>query len=173
MIIDLNKMLKEQQEFNLGEAIRNDKVDIIFCGTSDFDEIIEESHEISDGKMAILIRNKKEDKISHNFTMKFIPKEKERRTNPDFRHDGHYGLPISFTKNNKEWYVNIGPSKKKEAEKIKKSLNKQEKMFITAIVNNIGDDIIDYWNVEDTDTNKGYKELENIVDRILDKYYGK
>lgn len=167
MIISVDDIRKNLEEnFDLGEAIRNDSVDLIF---GDYD-LVDESFEIEDGKMKMLIRNQKEDKIGHSFTMKFIPKEKERRTDPDFRHNGHYGLPIFFTKDNKEWYVNIGASKKKEANKIQKRLNKQEKLFITAVVNDIGDDIIDYWNVKDPDTNKGKQQLEDIVERIRNKY---
>ena len=171
MIYTINDLKKQKEkDFNLKAAIMNDEVDIIFCGTSDFDEIIEESYEITDNKMAVLIRNKKEDKITHSFTMKFIPKTRERKKDPMFRHDNHYGLPISFSKNDKNWYVNIGVSNKKEAQRIQSKLTKMEKEFITAVVNDIGDEIIDYWNVEDINTDKGYKELENIVDRIRDKY---
>lgn len=170
MIINIEELRKQQsmdEEFDLGEAIRNDEVDLIFGGT---EELINELYTLEDGKMAMLIRNKVESSIKHNFTMKFIPNDRFRRVDPNFKHDGHYGLPISFTKDNKEWYVNLGKSKMSEAKKIQASLTKKEKLFIDAVVNDIGDDIIDYWNVKNPDTDKGKKELNDIIERIENKY---
>lgn len=169
MIININK-LKLDEEFDLGEAIRNDEVDLIF---GESEELINELYELVDGKMRMLIRNKEESKITHGFTMKFIPSDKARKKDPNFKHDRHYGLPISFTKNDKNWYVNLGKSNISEAKKIQASLDKKEKEFITSVVNDIGDDIIDYWNIKNVDTDKGKKKLDDIVRGIEDKYYEK
>lgn len=45
MIINMQELLKEQdlnEEFDLGEAIRDDKVDIIFCGNNNFEDVLNE-----------------------------------------------------------------------------------------------------------------------------------
>ena len=107
MIVNFQELRKQnkEKEFDLGEAIRNDEVDLVFGIT---EELINEYYELSDGKMVIMIRNKTEDRIQHNFTMKFIPNDKSRRKDPAFNYDGHYGLPISFKRNSKDWYINIG-----------------------------------------------------------------
>ena len=47
---------------------------------------------------------------------------------------------------------------------------KKEKKFIDSVVTNIGDDIIDYWEVENPNSNNGQKELNDIVERIKNKY---
>ena len=135
--------------------------------------VIKKFDELVDGKMRMLIGNKEESKITHGFTMKFIPSDKARKKDPNFKHDRHYGLPISFTKNDKNWYVNLGKSNISEAKKIQASLDKKEKEFITSVVNDIGDDIIDYWNIKNVDTDKGKKKLDDIVRGIEDKYYEK
>lgn len=100
MIININKIKEEleNEEFDLEKAIKNDEVDLIF---GESEELINELYTLEDGKMVMLIRNKEESKINHNFTMKFIPNDRSRKTDPNFKHDGHYGLPISFTKDNK------------------------------------------------------------------------
>lgn len=126
MIININKIKEEleNEEFDLEKAIRNDEVDLIF---GESEELINELYTLEDGKMAVLIRNKEESKISHNFTMKFVPSDKSRRKDPNFNHDGHYGLPISFTKNDKKWYVNLGKSKIQESKKVQSSLTKKKR----------------------------------------------
>ena len=158
-----------EKEFNLKEAIINDDVDLIFGNSI---ELLEESYKYS-GKnnMKIMIRNKEEDEIPHPFTMKFIP-DNNRKGDKNFYHDGYYGLPISFDRETKEWEVFIGDSKKSKAKakEIKNSLTRTEKRFIASVVNDIGDDIIDYWEVKNTNTQKGKSELNNIIKRIEDNY---
>lgn len=83
------------------------------------------------------------------------------------------GYQYHLQKNDKNWYVNLGKSNISEAKKIQASLDKKEKKFITAVVNDIGDDIIDYWNIKNVDTDKGKKKLDDIVRGIENKYYEK
>lgn len=103
--------------------------------------------------------------------MKFIPSG-FRKDDKYFNHDGHYGLPVSFTRKDKDWKVNFGPGKKSinDAKAAMNNLTRKEKKFITAVVDNIGDDILDYWQVKNPNTKEGIKELDNIVKRIEDKY---
>lgn len=155
------------EEFNLKNAIINDEVDLIFG----FNEnILNEAEKINGrNKMKMLIRNKEQDNINHSFTMKFIP-DNERKNDKNFYHNGHYGLPISFDKETKEWNVDLGDNKEKKAKakRIKKDLTRKERSFITSIVDELGDDIIKYWEVKDIYNN--INKLNNIVDDIRRKY---
>lgn len=172
MIVNFQELRKqnEEKEFDLGEAIRNDEVDLVF-GYDAFSYLEESYKQKGKGNMVMLIRNKKEDEIGHGFSMKFIPTG-ERKDDKTFYHNGHYGLPITFTRKDKKWYVYFGPGKRSliDAKVAEDSLTKKEKKFIDSVVINIGDDIIDYWEVENPNSNNGQKELNDIVERIKNKY---
>lgn len=168
MIISVDDIRKNLEEnFDLGEAIRNDSVDLIF---GNYDLLSENEKIDGKNKMQIMIRNQEEDNIPHNFTMKFTPKIGDRKDDKDFYHDGYYGLPISFERGSKKWHVDLGPGKKSEAKAVERKLKKIERKFISSVVDQIGDDILDYWEVKNIHTSEGKEELNSIVERIRVKY---
>ena len=155
------------EEFDLKEAIKNNEVDLIFGESI---ELLEESYK-HEGKnnMKMLLRNQEQDKINHEFTMKFIPNTGDRRDDKNFNHEGKYGLPITIDPETMGWNVWLGDSREKEAIKIKKDLTKREKKFISELVDKAGKDIIEYFYVKNIDTEQGKKKLNTIVKRIKDK----
>ena len=53
----------------------------------------------------------------------------------------------------------------------KKILSKKERKFISAVVKDLGNEIKDYWEVENTNKPSGKKELENIRNNIKNSIY--
>ena len=157
------------EDFDLREVIINDDAYLVFGGS--FEMLIESGKIFGEDEMILIIRNKEEDNIHHPFTMKYAPKN-SHQNDKEFHHDGHYGLPITFSRDDLDtWEVFIGDGKIKEAENIKKKLSKKERKFISAVVKELGDEILDYWEVENTNKPSGKNELETIRNTIKNSVY--
>lgn len=125
--------------------------------------------------MQIIIRNFYEDQTdSHWFSMKFIP---ARKISGD-THNGKKGIPITFNKivdgndiSLSEWKVMLGGSKQliAKSEQLQKQLNKIEKSFISAIVEELGFIILEYWELNPNDKRQ-YKRMVEIRDYVQSHY---
>lgn len=75
--------LLNQKEFNLKEAIQNDKVHLIFGNSleilNEYKEIRDIEDENTKQPMILMIRNRIEDNIPHGFSMKLIPEGSRRK----------------------------------------------------------------------------------------------
>lgn len=167
MIIDMSTLL-EEKEFDLGEALRTDKFNIIFCGTKDFDEVLNEFLYVYDEdspKVELLIRNDKDPIITkqHSITAKILfPGSKDICGN-------NQGIPVLFEDG--KWFVALGTSKEKQAKAsiYKKQISKKKSVtkFLNSVAKELGPDIMDYLNANpDIDKSK----MDDIVDKIKEKY---
>lgn len=160
------KTFNETTNFNLNEAIVIGKAHIFFGSCNE--EIIDEYYDYEVNDYIIMVRNHEEHGAGHRFTIKLKPPG--RKHHPDFIHDGHFGLPITYEKGSNDWNVYLGTekSKVKKAQRIEEQvLTREEKAFITAFVNEVGDLAIEYWNVNNTHTQKGQNELKEIEALIV------
>lgn len=169
MIIDMS-LLKEQEEkeFDLGEALRSDKFNIIFCGTRDFDEVLNEFYFIykeNEPEVELLLRNEGDvivsDKHSVTAKVKFPDIKKISRDSQ--------GIPVLFKDG--EWFVALGTSKDKQnmAKKYEKQINdiKPVKKFLKTVAKEIGSDIMEYLNADPV---KDKDKIDDIVEKIKRKY---
>ena len=169
MIINIEKLRKEQsmnEEFDLGKAIRNDEVDIIFCGNNEFDDVLNEIALIKKKKndtIKLLVRNS--DDINEH-----VPTIKIQYDNCPV-YDSRKGIPILFDTENKDWYVYLGKSDKKKslAMKYEETLKKEKYVykFLNAVAEEIGPEISEYTKCKSSDTEK----MNEIISKIGEKYY--
>lgn len=171
MIINLDRLLENQtqetsESFNLGDAIRSNKVDIIFCGNADFDEVLNEIAIIKKEEgdnIKLMVRNS-DDMSIHAPTIKI-----QYSGCPIF--DGRKGIPILFDTKNKDWYVYLGKSNKKKSlvDKYEKALKKEKEvtMFLDTAAKEIGYEISEYSKCKQEDSEK----MNKLISSIKTKYY--
>lgn len=156
MIINMQEIIKEQdlnEEFDLGDAIRTDKVDIIFCGNNNFEDALNEIAVIKKKKsdnIRLLVRNS--DNINAH-----IPTAKIQYSKcPTY--GGRQGIPILFDAKNKNWHVYLGKSSKKKvlANKYEEEIAKEKAVykFLNTAAKEIGFEISEYSKCTNEDQEK-------------------
>lgn len=165
MIISIDDIRKKlEKDFDLGEAIRTNEVDLIFCGYKDYEEILNEHfYAFKDDKNIKLLIRSSDDIKQHVPTAKIIFPKCPKSPN------GDRGIPILFE--NKNWYVYLGKSDKKKAKTIQYTDliqdNKKIKKFLNTVAKEIGEEISEYSKCkESTDADR----MEEIVSSIKNKY---
>ena len=168
MIVNFQELRKQnkEKEFDLGEAIRNDEVDIIFCGNNDFEDVLNEIAVIKKKKsdnIRLLVRDST-DINEHVPTIKV-------QYNKCPIYEGRQGIPILFDIKNKDWYVYLGKSDKKKAkaENYEEILKKEKSVykFLNAVAEEIGPEISEYTKCKKEDSEK----KDKIISSIKNKYY--
>lgn len=150
----------------MGKAIRNDEVDIVF---GESEEILQELFKVTGrDNLKMLIRNLYEDGAGeHWMSIKLVTNRKEK----GFSHAGKAGIPIVFTKKKTDWKVFMGGSDDKvaKARDIQSRLIKSEIKFIEAVINELGDYILEYWELDPRIPAQHHRMLQ-IREEIEDKY---
>ena len=160
----LNENLLDE-DFDLEKGIKNNEFNIIFCGISEFEDVLNEYYNMykDDKSIRLMIRNGTLDKIQkHAVTAKII-------FDGCTSHENDRGIPVLFK--DKKWFVSLGTSSKKKAiakrdeDLIRK--NKRVKKFLDKVAKEYGDDITKYSNA-DPYTEKD--KMDEIVSNISSKY---
>ena len=133
--------------------------EIIF-GESKY-KLLDEAFYITDGKLRIMVRNKKLDMIKHHRSFKL-------KSN-DILNDFPEGIPIIFEKitDNKgkliEWKWEVDPSAEVSKRMVKKHIGLKQKLFIDKTLYIAGDDMIEYWKLDPKNLNDARRiaEIEN------------
>ena len=157
MIIDINKILKEQEEFDLGNAIRNDEINIVFGDPNTIGiNLLEESFSIpkdkSNSSIYIYIRNKYLDgsngqPIHHECTVKLIK-------NNIYKYDGKKGVPFKV-----EPKIELDVDYK---------IDKKDEKYAKSFIKDNKKDILAYWYAKDTI--EGRKQMNDIKTKLCKKY---
>lgn len=127
--------------------------------------IIDESIIIQGDKIRALFRNKKNDNINHHRTFKI-------KSNT-LSNINKYGIPIIFdkiikgkdSKNNDifyfTWQIDPEVYKNTPKRKVDKYIGNKEIEFIEKLLNDVGDEMIEYWSLDNKkDDSKRIEELE-------------
>lgn len=120
------------------------------------EELLDEAFNMYDSYgNTIMIRNKKDDGISHHRTFKLKTRNYKK------------GIPIVFDKTDSGWKWKVDPIANIDNKTIKNNIGKKEIKFIDNVLELIGDEIIEYWKLDV----KNKAEQERL-DYLSKKYDG-
>lgn len=120
------------------------------------EELLDEAFNMYDSYgNTIMVRNKKDDGISHHRTFKLKTRHYKK------------GIPIVFDKTDSGWEWKVDPIANIDNKTIKNNIGKKEIKFIDNVLELIGDEIIEYWKLDV----KNKAEQERL-DYLSKKYDG-